>query len=312
MAQTPNVIGNVVIQRLRELDLPATPENYERFYYEVSGLPPPLPAASPASPAGEQINCKELIASLREMLHEVSEKTAHLTKDLGEKNEGLKASVSSLKSSREKNDILRLLSLVVDQAGDIHSTVRVSHTELVETRRALESMQSELSETRQMLNEDALTGTLNRRGLDQYLNREVARAQRSGEPLTLAMLDLDHFKNINDRYGHDAGDQMLVHFAALIKSVMRKSDAAVRYGGEEFVLVLPETDTRGAQFVLARLQQVFERTPLLYEGQTLQATFSAGIANLAADENGHALLRRADSALYEAKRAGRNCLRVAD
>lgn len=305
MAQTPNVIGTVVLQRLRELDLPATPDNYERLYYEVSGLTRPEPGAE------TQPDYKELVATLREMLSEVSEKTALLTKDLGEKNEGLRTSVSSLKSSREKNEILRLLSLVVNQAGDIQSTVQVSHSELVETRRALENMQSELSETRQMLNEDALTGTLNRRGLDQYLNREVSRAQRAGEPLTLAMLDLDHFKRINDRHGHDAGDQMLVHFAALLKSVMRKSDAAVRYGGEEFVLVLPDTDTRGAQFVLARLQQVLERTPLLYEGQTLQATFSAGIAHLAAEENGHALLRRADSALYEAKRSGRNCLRIA-
>lgn len=306
MAQTPNVIGNVVVQRLKELDLPATPDNYERLYYDVSGLPRPESAEH-----SSQIDCEELLATLREMVSDVSEKTAYLSQDLGEKNQHLQASVTSLKSSREKNEILRLLSLVVTQAGSIHSTVQVSHTELQETRRALEGMQADLSETRQMLNEDALTGTLNRRGMDQCLGREVARAHRTGEALTMAILDLDHFKKINDNHGHEAGDQMLMHFATLVKSVMRKSDVAVRYGGEEFILLLPETDTRGAQFVLARLQQVLTRSPLMYEGSQIQATFSAGIATLKGEENGHALLRRADTALYEAKNAGRNCLRVA-
>jgi diguanylate cyclase len=125
------------------------------------------------------------------------------------------------------------------------------------------------------------------------------------------MADLDHFKSINDEYGHEAGDQMLVHFTMLMKSVMRKSDALVRFGGEEFTLILPETDSRGAIFVLGRLQQLMASTPLVYEGRRIQATFSAGVATLRADENGHALLRRADEALYGAKDSGRNIIRVA-
>lgn len=308
MAQTPNVIGLAVMQRLKEVGAPATPENYERAYYEISGLPVPEKPTTAAEPSPA---CLELLAMVREMVAQVTDQTDTLAKNLGEKNRDLAGNVHHLKSSRDKNEILRLLSTVVMQAGGIQSTVEASHRELLETRRSLTAMQTELAETRQMLNEDALTGALNRRGLDQTLEREVARAQRNQTRLSLAMLDLDHFKKLNDTYGHEAGDRMLVHFAALTKSVLRKSDAFVRYGGEEFVVLLPDTDARGALFVLGRLQQLMAKTPLMHEHARISATFSAGIATLRAEENGHALLRRADEALYQAKHGGRNLIKIA-
>lgn len=314
MAQTPNVIGNVVMQRLKELSLAATPENYERLYYEILGLPPPARPASeaPAEAPVESVNGQELLAAIQALLDELTHKTEHLSKNLGEKNDDLRASVNSLKTSREKTEILRLLGQVVSQAGGIHTTVQTSHDELVVSRQTLVAMQTELSETRQLLNEDALTGTLNRRGLEQNLAREISRAKRSGDSLTLAMLDLDHFKRVNDTYGHAAGDQMLAHFANMMKSVIRQTDMAVRYGGEEFVLLLPDTDGRGAQFVLGRLRQVFSRNPLQFEGQSISATFSGGAASLRAGEDGASLLRRADEALYQAKHGGRDCIMLAD
>lgn len=309
MAKTPNVIGTTVMQVLRERGETATPENYERAYYELSGLP--VPVKPSAASTVDTTLCSDLLAVLREIVQDISDKTAHLAQDLGEKNQGLSDNVSSLKASRDKNEILRLLSTVVMQAASIHSTVESSHQELLETRQSLSSMQEELAETRQLLNEDALTGALNRRGLEITLSREIARAQRTNSRLALAMIDLDHFKKINDDFGHEAGDQMLMHFTSLVRSVMRKSDALVRYGGEEFTLLLPDTDARGAHFVLGRLQQVMARTPLHYEGKKINTTFSAGVAALKADENGHALLRRADDAVYAAKNAGRNSIRLA-
>jgi len=308
MAQTPNVIGLAVMQRLKEIGAPATPENYERAYYEISGLPAPEKPTTAAEPSPA---CLELLAMVREMVGQVADQTETLAKDLGVKNRDLAGNVQSLKTSRDKNEILRLLSTVVMQAGGIQNTVEASHRELLETRRSLTAMQTELAETRQMLNEDALTGALNRRGLDQTLEREVARAQRNQTRLSLAMLDLDHFKKLNDTYGHEAGDRMLVHFAVLTKSVLRKSDALVRYGGEEFAVLLPDTDARGALFVLGRLQQLLAKTPLMHERAQISATFSAGIATLRAEENGHALLRRADEAMYQAKHGGRNLIKIA-
>ncbi len=320
MAQTPNVIGITVMQRLKETGDAATPENYERLYYELSGLPRPDKGAAPDSapacvpdPAGvSPAFCAELLLALRQMLVDVTSKTEVLARDLGEKNKDLAGNVDTLKGSRDKNEILRLLSMVVIQAGGIQHTVEASHKDLLETRHALTAMQEELAETRQLLNEDALTGALNRRGLDQTLMREIARAQRGDGRLVLAMVDLDHFKKVNDTHGHEAGDHLLMHFTSLIKSVLRKSDALVRYGGEEFTLILPDTDARGAQFVLGRLQMIMQKSPLTYDGKLINTTFSAGLAALRGDENGHALLRRADDALYAAKNGGRNCIKIAN
>jgi len=306
MAQTPNVIGITVMQRLKETGEPPTPENYERLYYELSGLPPPEKPQPSGAQGQAAAACAELIQAVRDMIQDVSDKTGDLARNLGEKNKTLADNVNSLKSSRDKDEILRLLTTVVIQAGGIQNTVEASHKELQETRYALINMQNELAETRQLLNEDALTGALNRRGLDQTLAREIARCQRNDGKLSLAMVDLDYFKRINDEHGHEAGDQMLIHFTALIRSVLRKSDALVRYGGEEFTLVLPDTDPRGALLVLGRLQQLMQKSPLFYEGKNINTTFSAGVAGLGKEENGHALLRRADEALYKAKASGRN------
>jgi len=314
MAQTPSVIGIAVMQRLRESGVPPTPENYENCYYQISGLPRPAEPEMPETAATQPNSAfyNEMLAMLRQMLQDVADKTETLAKNLGDKNKDLAGNVSDLRGSRDKNEILRLLSTVVMQAGGIQHTVEASHKDLVETKQALTALQEEMAETRQLLNEDALTGTLNRRGLDQTLSREIARAQRDNGMLSLGMVDLDFFKKVNDEHGHEAGDQMLVHFASLIKSVMRKSDALVRYGGEEFTLILPDTDTRGAYFVLGRLQQLMSRSPLNYEGKQISTTFSAGIATLRPEENGHALLRRADEALYTAKNNGRNLIKVSN
>ncbi|MEW5769119.1 MAG: GGDEF domain-containing protein [Pseudomonadota bacterium] len=304
MAQTPNIIGITVLQRLKETGEPATPENYERVYYEVSGLPrPPRPDGGepPETPY-----CAELLAILRGMAQDMSDTTENLARNLGEKNKDLSANVDSLKTSRDKQEILRLLSAVVTQSSGIQSVVEASHKEIVEARQSLIQMQEELSETRQLLNEDALTGALNRRGLEQTLGREIARCHRTGGKFSLAMLDLDYFKRVNDAHGHEAGDQMLIHFTGLIRSVLRKSDAVVRYGGEEFTLLLPDTDARGGMFVLGRLQQLMRKTPLYFEGKQINTTFSAGLATLHPEENGHALLRRADEALLHAKQDGRD------
>lgn len=309
MTQTPNVIGSAVMQLLKDRGETATPANYECVYYELSGLPRP---EAPASTTKLSPLCLQMLEMVHGMLEQVTDQTGNLARNLGAKNQSLSNDVTTLKSSRDKQDILRLLSTVITQAGSIQTTVEASHQELLETRQSLSAMQSELAETRQLLNEDALTGALNRRGLEQTLLREIGRAQRGKTPLTVAMLDLDFFKKINDTHGHDGGDRMLMHFTSLVRSVMRQSDDLVRYGGEEFALVLPETNGDGTKFVLGRLQQIMARTPLVVEGKTINTTFSAGIATLKANENGHTLLRRADEALYAAKNAGRNTIKLSD
>jgi diguanylate cyclase (GGDEF)-like protein len=150
---------------------------------------------------------------------------------------------------------------------------------------------------------DALTGLSNRRGIEERLNDEVARAIRFGHPLAVLMIDLDDFKSINDRYGHAAGDDILRSTAIAIDNSVRSIDIASRYGGEEFLVVLPETDAAGAEVVAERIRASVER---------LGATVSIGLSPLRAeDPSASILVGRADEELYEAKRTGKIRLALA-
>ena len=154
---------------------------------------------------------------------------------------------------------------------------------------------------------DALTELYNRRGLTDIGQREIALARRGGRNLAVMMMDLDHFKEINDRHGHQAGDETLRHFAALLKKLARGSDSCGRYGGEEFVLLAPETDLAGAGVFAERILDEIRRTPVPTSKGEIRVTASIGVAALAARDATLAdVLRRADAALYEAKAAGRD------
>jgi diguanylate cyclase (GGDEF)-like protein len=146
---------------------------------------------------------------------------------------------------------------------------------------------------------DPLTGLYNRRFAEQRLAAEVARSERRGHPLTVLTLDLDNFKEINDTYGHPAGDQVLQEFALRLNHVIRGSDLAVRLGGDEFLVVLPECTLEQLKLVLERLN-AFE---LDWQGKKIPVSFSAGWKNYELGERPEEMLARADQALYERKRA---------
>lgn len=167
-------------------------------------------------------------------------------------------------------------------------------------------LQQELEETSQLVRHDPLTGTLNRKGLDEALEREVGRGQRSGKPLSLALLDVDNFKQLNDTLGHLAGDSALQHLARVIQDTLRPQDAVARYGGEEFVLLLPDTPLDAAVGVVQRLQRELTRRFFLHENSKQLITFSAGVSELGANEEPQRAIARADEAMYRAKRAGKN------
>jgi diguanylate cyclase (GGDEF)-like protein/PAS domain S-box-containing protein len=160
---------------------------------------------------------------------------------------------------------------------------------------------------------DALTGIANRRCLLEHVEQELARFRRSRQPGALLMLDLDHFKRINDRHGHAAGDAVLKHFAALMQSHLRRIDFVGRLGGEEFVIVLADTPASGARVFAERLCEAVAAQALVTGDGELRYTVSIGVAPFAdADAGTHALLARADAALYRAKQNGRNRVEFAD
>lgn len=156
---------------------------------------------------------------------------------------------------------------------------------------------------------DPLTGLANRRELFTRFGFELARARRSGQPLAVCLLDLDHFKRINDTYGHGVGDDVLVRVADILRHCLRETDAIGRIGGEEFVLLLPETDAEGAEHVVERCRSEIERSPLILDnGVALPVSASIGVAISAPEDEADEteLLARADEVLYRAKAAGRN------
>ena len=159
---------------------------------------------------------------------------------------------------------------------------------------------------------DPLTGVFNRRYLDAKLSEEANRSRHSGQPLSTLVIDLDHFKHINDTYGHPIGDQVIRHVCTLIAGQIRTVDTVVRYGGEEFVVVAPDSDVDAAAALGARVISSLDRRALtLADGTNLPVTASIGVAQYEPGETCNNFLARADSALYEAKRSGRNRLQVA-
>lgn len=179
---------------------------------------------------------------------------------------------------------------------------------------ALERAQAELEQRRILEQElqrqastDPLTGACNRREYERLFEQEARRARRHGRPLSVCVLDLDHFKHVNDTYGHNAGDAALVLTADICRAGMRDSDILGRLGGEEFVLILPETTAADAANVAERLRAQLERTDVVACQQRFRLTGTFGVTELSERDRGISdLVLRADEALYEGKRAGRN------
>jgi diguanylate cyclase (GGDEF)-like protein len=156
---------------------------------------------------------------------------------------------------------------------------------------------------------DGLTLVHNRRALNAFLDRELIRAARHGRSLAAAVIDIDHFKSVNDRLGHLAGDLALRELCARIKGVVREDEMFARYGGEEFAVVLPEADLPGAMAAAERIRALVEARPFTFNDKTYPLTVSIGVAVLAGDaDTADDLLARADENLYAAKRGGRNCV----
>jgi diguanylate cyclase (GGDEF)-like protein len=162
---------------------------------------------------------------------------------------------------------------------------------------------------------DPLTGMYNRRSMDQLLQREVALAERHGLPFSLVIIDMDHFKQVNDDHGHAAGDHLLRAFADCVRITLRKTDLAFRYGGDEFVIGLPQTTIAQAQQVVHKIRQALSAADFSDAIAHLdhQPTLSIGLAERSVAMNLRdlpSLMNAADAALYEAKAANRNCVRV--
>jgi diguanylate cyclase (GGDEF)-like protein len=218
-----------------------------------------------------------------------------------------------IRQTHDAAEIIRILDEALQETRKLHAPdeLAVARKQVASAERRISALKAELEEVSGLLREDPLTGALNRRGLEETYAREAARCDRRGVALCLVLLDLDDFKTLNDTHGHQAGDAALVELTHTARSTLRPNDSIARIGGEEFVLLLPDTELDSAVAVTSRLATTLAVTDLLHCGPVIRVSFSGGIALRNPAESLHAMLSRADEALYCAKHSGKNRTEIA-
>ncbi|WP_297365832.1 GGDEF domain-containing protein [Thauera sp.] len=255
---------------------------------------------------------------LRDMLAGFVDQLARFSETTGAYHDRIGSCAQRIAQASDITEIGPLLDEVMTETRSIQEKAQRSRDELLvaraqatEAQERIITLQAELEEASRQVRHDQLTGALNRRGLEEMFHKESARAQRRGCGLAIALLDIDHFKKLNDAHGHKAGDEALVHLARVIARHLRPQDVLARYGGEEFVILLPETGGSDARQALTRLQRELTREFFMADKQKVVITFSAGVTLLGDGESLASALERADTAMYQAKQAGRNRVVVA-
>ncbi|WP_220100209.1 GGDEF domain-containing protein [Alteromonas antoniana] len=175
-------------------------------------------------------------------------------------------------------------------------------------QRTFETLQRLSEQFEQQALHDPLTRLPNRRGIQQHLSFELARIDRNGRPFSVVLADIDHFKSINDTYGHDNGDNVLTRISKLFVQRLRRQDQVARWGGEEFLFVLPETPENNAVMLADKIRQTLAQNPILLDGKRIDISASFGVCEVNADVELDRALSLADKALYKAKSMGRNCV----
>ncbi|MBY6033642.1 GGDEF domain-containing protein [Marinobacter daepoensis] len=198
------------------------------------------------------------------------------------------------------------ISPITNPSGEVEKICLLIYdvTEFASSKRALERANEQLA---RLSMTDRLTGLLNRGTWENLVDAEFERFRRYGQATSLVMFDIDHFKSVNDNYGHLAGDEVIRHAAQITRNNVRQSDSAGRYGGEEFGIILPETDTESARVICERIRDAIENSVVNTTAGNIQYTISMGIAQLTdSPENYMQWMQKADEALYKAKQGGRN------
>ena len=251
--------------------------------------------------------------ALRDVIPRMLAELASLDGQTGDFEGKLARHAQAIQGADTLESLAGVVSAMVDETRAVQQVVGSARGRLEEEsrkadqmQRRVEQLEGELKRLSDEVSTDALTRVANRRGLEQAFATESAKLQRQPGPLAVGLIDIDNFKKLNDTLGHAAGDVALKALAERVKEGLRPVDTVARFGGEEFVVLLPGTPVDEAQTVLTRLQRELTKSLFLHEKREIFVTFSAGVTALRAGEPLQTALERADEALYEAKRTGKN------
>lgn len=255
----------------------------------------------------------EAKAAFKHMLATFVDRLSYMSQSSGEYQEKITDYSNRLSATDDIFKINEILEGIMTDTHVMQTDIVRSRELLVEQRdeamssqEKIRHLQDELTKLSEVVRVDQLTGVLNRRGFDEAVVREISRVTRGGGNLCVAMLDVDNFKHLNDTHGHHVGDEALQHLAKVIQDTVRPTDVISRYGGEEFVILLPETNLDDALIAITRLQRSLTKRFFLGNHERIVITFSAGIALYKKDEDQVEAINRADQAMYLAKKAGKN------
>jgi diguanylate cyclase len=250
---------------------------------------------------------------MREMLTAFIEHLSVMNKSSDVFQGRIEESARQIERAKTIKEMTPLLKDVIDATRSMANDTRSAHDKLQslqdkvqDTEAEVVKLHLELDHASALARHDPLTDVLNRKGLSEALAREIAGMRRKETPLSIAMIDIDNFKLLNDRLGHQTGDDALIHLVKVTRECMRPVDSLARYGGEEFVILMPDTELEQGVQTLTRLQRKLTKTFFLAGTENVLITFSAGVAQMAAGESGADAIKRADQAMYLAKRAGKN------
>jgi diguanylate cyclase (GGDEF)-like protein len=199
-----------------------------------------------------------------------------------------------------------IASTLEEKVEVLGKDLKVHNEKVTKMGKKIAALEVELAQATQASREDFLTKLFNKRAIEEYLNLKEAEFERHGHSFCVAMLDLDHFKSVNDTYGHEAGDAVLIAFAKILKDEARTSDIVGRFGGEEFLAILGDTDLAGAKIFCEKVRAHVEQAHFMYQGQRIAVSVSIGVAERSDYSSLKGLVKGADEHLYDAKRKGRN------
>ena len=252
-------------------------------------------------------------ATLKSLMTTFIDRLGDLTASTGEYHNKIEGYSQKIGQADNLTELSHILKDVMHDTRVIQTSAMRSHEELLahkkqadEAEARIKELEHELEQVSELVREDQLTGALNRRGLDETIGREIKRAERGQTAVSVALLDIDNFKQLNDSLGHQAGDRALKHLTQVIKETLRPADSVGRYGGEEFLIVLPDTDLAAGIEAMQRLQRDLTKKFFLHNNERILVTFSAGVALRRENEDSEDLIGRADKAMYKAKQTGKN------